>query len=137
MMGIAGTMEWDKTIVRKCPSCMQERDTCEQVLFCCHSGQVETLQHTVDLMEDWLTEADTDPDLLDCIAEYAYSRGGRSMTEICYGLGEEYQKMARDQDVIGWRRFMEGMICKRMQKSRGRITYVKDRAYHRSGGRRG
>jgi hypothetical protein len=24
VMGIAGTMEWDKAIVRKCPSCMQE-----------------------------------------------------------------------------------------------------------------
>jgi hypothetical protein len=115
-MGIAGTMEWDKVIVRKCPSYMQERDTCEHVLFCCHSGQVETLQHTMDLMEDWLTEAETDLDLLDCIAEYAYSRGGRSMKETCYGLGEEYQEMARDQDVIGWRQFMEGMICKRMQE---------------------
>jgi hypothetical protein len=38
------------------------------------------------------------------------------MMEICYGLGVEYQKMARDQDVIGWRWFMEGMICKRMQE---------------------
>jgi hypothetical protein len=38
------------------------------------------------------------------------------MTEICYGLGEEYQEMARDQDAIGWRRFMEGMICKGMQE---------------------
>jgi hypothetical protein len=67
-------------------------------------------------MEDWLTKAETNPDLLDCIAEYAYSRGGRSMTEICYGLGEEYQEMARDQDIIGWRWFMEGMMCKRMQE---------------------
>jgi hypothetical protein len=72
VIGIAGTMEWDKTMVRKCPSCMQERDTCEHVLFCCHSGRVETLKHTVDLMEAWLTEVDTEPDLLDCIAEYAY-----------------------------------------------------------------
>jgi hypothetical protein len=116
VMGIAGTMEWDKTIVRKCPSCMQEHDTREHLLFCCHSGRVETLQHIVDLMDDWLTEADTNPDLLDCIAEYAYSQGGRLMMEICYGLGEEYQMMARDQDVIGWRPFMEGMICKRMQE---------------------
>jgi hypothetical protein len=77
---------------------------------------VETLKHTVDLMEAWLTKADTEPDLLDCIAEYAYSRGGRSMTEICYGLGNEYQKMERDQDAIGWRRFMEGMISKGMQE---------------------
>jgi hypothetical protein len=38
------------------------------------------------------------------------------MTEICYGLGDEYQKMARDQDAIGWSHFMEGMISKRMQE---------------------
>jgi hypothetical protein len=77
---------------------------------------VETLQQTVDLMENWLAEADIDPNLLDCIAEYAYSRGGRSMTEICYGFGEEYQEMARDQDAIGWKWFIGGMICKRMQE---------------------
>jgi hypothetical protein len=58
------------------------------------------------------------------------------MTEICYGLEEEYQEMARDQDIIGWRRFMEGMICKR-KKSRGCITYAKDSVYHQSIGRRG
>jgi hypothetical protein len=108
VMGIAGTMEWDKTIVRKCPSCMQEWDICEHVLFCCASGQVETLQHTVDLMEDWLNKADTDPDLLDCIAEYTYSRGRILVMEICYRLGEEYQQMAMDQDVIGWRRLWRG-----------------------------
>jgi hypothetical protein len=38
------------------------------------------------------------------------------MTEICYGLRDKYQKMARDQDATGWRRFMEGMISKRMQE---------------------
>jgi hypothetical protein len=35
VMGIAGTMEWDKTEQRHCPSCMRERDTCNHVL-CCH-----------------------------------------------------------------------------------------------------
>jgi hypothetical protein len=37
------------------------------------------------------------------------------MVDICQGLGEDFQKMARDQDAIGWRRFMEGMICKHMR----------------------
>ena len=32
------------------------------------------------------------------------------MTEICSGLGEIYLQMACDQDTIGWRQFMEGMI---------------------------
>ncbi len=114
-MGIAGTMEWDKSVVRKCPSCMQQRDTCAHVLFCEYAGRVETLHHTVDLLESWLEEAGTNPDLLDCIAEYAYGRGGRTIEEICSGLGEPFQKMAWDQEEIGWRQFMEGMICTKMR----------------------
>jgi hypothetical protein len=116
VMGIAGTMEWDKAERKKCPSCMQVRDTCAHVLFCDHARRVETLEHTIDLMEEWLCKGDTNPDLLDCIAEYAYGRGGRTMVEICHGLGDHFQKMVRDQDAIGWRRFMEGMICKYMHE---------------------
>ncbi len=52
---------------------MQEWDTCTHVLHCCHAGRVETLHHTIDMMEAWMKEVDTDPDLLDCIAEYAYA----------------------------------------------------------------
>jgi hypothetical protein len=113
-MGITGTMEWDKSVVRKCPSCMQLRDTCAHVLFCKHVGRVETLHHTIDLLESWLEEASTDPDLLDFIAEYAYGWGGCTMGEICHGLGGPFQQMARDQDAIGRRRFTEGMICTQM-----------------------
>jgi hypothetical protein len=115
VMGIAGTMEWDKSELRRCPSCLEERDTCAHVLFCEHAGRVETLRHTIDLMEGWMEEVGTDPILLDCIAEYACGRGGRTMGEICSGLEGTYQQMAADQDAIGWRRFMEGMICHRMR----------------------
>jgi hypothetical protein len=66
----------------------------------------------IDLMESWLEDADTDPDLLDCIAEYAHGRGGRSMSEIFTGLGEEYTIMARERDEIRWRSFLEGMISR-------------------------
>ena len=76
VMGIAGTMEWDKTVVRKCPSCTVAHNTCTHVLSCCHERRVETLKLTVELAKTWLTEADTGPDLLDCIMEYAQGRGG-------------------------------------------------------------
>ena len=33
------------------------------------------------------------------------------MTEICRGMDNRYLRMAEEQDDIGWRRFMEGMIC--------------------------
>ncbi len=94
IMRIAGTMEWDKTVIQKCPSCMQEQDTCAHVLHCCHEGRVETLHYTIDLMVVWMKEVDMDPDLLDCIAEYAYAQGGRAMMEICNGLGETCLQMA-------------------------------------------
>jgi hypothetical protein len=89
-MGIAGTKEWDRSEVKKCPSCTTAWDTCAHVLFCTHQGRVHTLWHTLDLLEDWLEESDTDPNLLDCIAEYAHCHSGCTMTEICHGLGEEY-----------------------------------------------
>jgi hypothetical protein len=59
VMGIAGTMEWDKSVVCKCPSCMQLRNTCAHVLSCNHAGRVETLHHTIDLLESLLEEAGT------------------------------------------------------------------------------
>ncbi len=31
------------------------------------------------------------------------------MEEICKGLGPQFTQMAKEQDAIGWRRFMEGM----------------------------
>jgi hypothetical protein len=130
-------MEWDKAERKKCPSCMQVHDTCVHVLFCDHAGRVKTLKHTIDLMEELLCKGDTDPDLLDCIAEYAYGRGGRTMVEICHGLGDHFQKMARDQDAIGWRRFMEGMICKCMREIRVSTTSGKGHFYHPSNGHRG
>jgi hypothetical protein len=52
---------------------------------------------------------------MDCIAEYAYGQGGRTMVDICQGLGEDFQKMAWEQDAIGWLQFMEGMISRRMR----------------------
>lgn len=116
VMGIAGTMEWDKSEVRMCPSCSQVQDTCAHVLYCDNAGRVETFRHTINLMEGWMEESDTDPTLLDCIAEFALGRGECTMVEICRGLDEIYQQMAVDQDAIGWRRFMEGMVCSKMRK---------------------
>ncbi len=72
VMGVAGTMEWDKTVVRNYPSCTVARDICVHVLFCCHEERVATFRLTLDLMEEWLEEVETDPNLLDCIAENAH-----------------------------------------------------------------
>jgi hypothetical protein len=41
-------------------------------------------------------DVDTDPDLLDCIMEYAHGRGGKTMESICVGLGLQFLLMARE-----------------------------------------
>ena len=116
VMGIAGTIEWEKTEQRHCSSCIWERDTCDHVLCCHHEGQVEILHHTLSLMKKWMQEAGTDPDLQDCIVEYAHGRGALTMQEIFWGQGELFMQMAWEQDEIGWRRFMERMIGRRIRE---------------------
>jgi hypothetical protein len=114
VIGIApanANISWDKTINPLCPSCAQVPKTCLHILFCNLAGRVDALMKSIDLMKHWLAEVNTDPVLLDCIVEYAQGRGGITMTKICYNKAHHYQLMAADQDRIGWRRFMEGMVC--------------------------
>jgi hypothetical protein len=66
---------------------------------------------SIEILELWLIEVDTDPDLLSCIVEFANGQGGITMTEICWDKAQHYRLMATDQDDIGWWRFMEGMVC--------------------------
>jgi hypothetical protein len=101
VMGVAGTKEWDKSAIHKCPCCLQARDTCKHVLHCSHHGRVKPLHHTLDLVDDWLEEAETEPELHDILMEYARGRGGISMEGVCRGRGEEFTQLARKQDEIG------------------------------------
>ena len=73
---------------------------------------MDALMKTIDLLGEWLQKVGTDYGLTQCLVEYAKGRGGKTMTEVCYGMHDRYQKFARSQDIIGWRRFMEGMISK-------------------------
>jgi len=129
---IAGTnylrSKWDKSVKRWCPSCRRARETAEHVIGCSEYGRVETLHRTVDFVEKWLTETGTNPTLQTCIVRYAHGRGYLSMTEICRELSYQFKAMAIEQDVIGWRRFMEGMISKKLVSFKTNTTHTLVRA---------
>ncbi len=113
-MGISpanGNIPWDKTIDPLCPSCSQVKETSSHILFCNHAGRVDALMKSIDILEHWLTEVDTDLGLLNCIVEFTKGRGGITMTTTCQDKAQRYPLMAPDQDDIGWQRFMEGMVC--------------------------
>ena len=80
---------------------------------------------SIDLLQSWLAEVDTDPDLLDCIVKHTKGRGGVTMSEICLGMDSRHCLMAQDQDVIGWRWFMEGMICQQLREIQAMYTVIK------------
>jgi hypothetical protein len=73
---------------------------------------VDVLEKSIDLLDDWLIDQGTEEELRFCLIDYARGRGGITMSDICHGKSNRYKKMARSQDMIGWRRFMEGMISK-------------------------
>jgi hypothetical protein len=79
---------------------------------------------SVDLLEQWLEELDMDPDLLECIVEYARGRGQLAMSDICRGMDCRYTKMADEQDAIGWRRFMEGVVCRSIRRIQEMYTTI-------------
>ena len=106
-----GNRQWEKDLCPLCLSCGQDQETCAHILSCNHMGRVKTLMHSIDLLEHWLVEVDTDPDLRNCVVAYARGKGGITMTKICSGMDHRYRKVAEEQDAISWRRFMDGMIC--------------------------
>ena len=81
--------------------------------------------HSIDLLEQWLVEVDTDPHLRECLVEYARGRGGRTMSEICRGMDDRFRRVAEEQDAVGWRRFMEGMIVRGLRQLQELYTTVK------------
>ena len=109
-----------------CPSCGVEKETCSHILVCKDAGRVETFFKSIDLLDHWLDEEDTDPELRMCITEYALGRGNTTMHDICIenDLDDTFLAMAREQDLIGWRRFMEGMICSGMRRIQANFAEV-------------
>jgi hypothetical protein len=61
-----------------------------------------------------LVEAGTDPGVRRCVVQYAHRRGYKSMEEICQSMRQQYKAMTVEQAVIGWRRFMEGILSKKL-----------------------
>jgi hypothetical protein len=92
---------WDNSVDPLCPSYAQVPETCLHILYCNHAGRVDALLKSIDLLDTWLKEVDTDYNLHNCIIEYAKGRGSVWMSDICHGRVQRYESMAREQDEIG------------------------------------
>jgi hypothetical protein len=59
----------------KCPCCTINVETAEHVLLCPEVGRAEAYRLCTRVLERWLDESDTNPDLSDSIVEYMQGRG--------------------------------------------------------------
>jgi hypothetical protein len=94
----------------KCPCCTIHVENAEHILLCPEVGRVEAFQLCTTALEWWLDKADTNPDLTDSIVEYIWQRGTITMEEAIRNAPPRFRDMAVSQDMIGQRRFLEGMI---------------------------
>ena len=109
----ATVAKWELNTDPRCPSCLLCDETPDHILECNEVGRVDVLRQTINMTRKWLEDMDTDPRLSECLCAFAHGRGGTSMTEICEKADyAELRQFARSQDIIGWRRFMEGMISR-------------------------
>jgi hypothetical protein len=127
VIGVAGTNEMQARYTpnhnKRCPSCGVSVETCGHVLFCEEAGRVDLLHKSVDLVDKWLKEQGTDQQLRQMLMEYAHGRGGKTMSEIIGWKGGRWRRLADSMDLIGWRRFMEGMVSKEVVQIQRKVDH--------------
>lgn len=110
----------------RCPSCLEEVETCAHVLMCDEEDRVKCFQMSADNLQSWLQSVGTSDILEEYIMEFVRSRNNKSFLECVTGSRDpRVIRLARSQDKIGWRRFMEGMISKefcRIQETHRRLS---------------
>jgi hypothetical protein len=94
----------------KCPCCTIHVETAEHIMVCPEVGRVETFMQSSQALEQWMEDADTDPDLVECIMKYVQGRGTVTMASAVQNAPARFQALGCLQDKIGWRQFLEGMV---------------------------
>ncbi len=77
-------------------------ETAKHVILCPEEGRVEVFMWLSELLERWLYDVNTDPELAECIVEYVQGQGQELMEEIVWGAPERFNAMGQSQDKIGW-----------------------------------
>ena len=89
-----------------CPICDQYVEMCAYMISFNELGQVDSLYHSINLLDKGLKEVGTHTHLRKYMLQCAKGRGECSMTDVLHGTGSRYSRLAASRDLIGWRRFM-------------------------------
>jgi hypothetical protein len=94
----------------RCPSCWKPRERADHLCKCPSEARTQLLESAVDGLCRWMESDDrTDPELCYWLPRYIRGRGALSFTELGT-FSNRMEAAAQSQDLIGWRRFMEGRV---------------------------
>jgi hypothetical protein len=79
----------------KCPCCTIHVETAEHVILRPEVGRVEATMQSSQALEQWLEEANTDPDLIDCIVDYVQGWGTITMALAMQNAPPQFQALGR------------------------------------------
>jgi hypothetical protein len=106
----------DPSICPLCPSCCTINESSGHILYCGEEGRVKALtKFSTDILS-WLHMVGTHRNLTFLLIKFIRGRGYLTMQDICnqHNLPQEYTTFAISQDKIGWRRFLEGMVSRKL-----------------------
>ena len=99
-----------------CPSCNCCVETCAHVGRCPEEGRTLAFMQSTQMMEQWLERNKTHPDIQTLLLRYLRGRGAISCHECAteLDLPHSIQEFAASQDIIGWDRFIMGMVSSKL-----------------------
>ena len=95
----------------RCPSCWRRKERAEHLCKCPSAARSSLLEESVIDLEHWMEKNNnTDSELQYWIPKYIRGRGLLKFSELGR-MSSDVEAVAQDQDIIGWRNFMEGRVC--------------------------
>ena len=113
-----------------CPNCgCTERST--HLCVCMSDGRSRLFKEMCESLEVWLHQGGkTEPELAYWIPKYVEGRGSLRFQDLGT-MSPEMSSLAREQDVIGWKNFMEGRISRKFYNIQ--LAHLKDVSGHLNG----
>ena len=95
----------------RCPSCWRRKERAEHLCVCPNKARASLLEESVRDLEQWMERNDnTNAELAYWIPKYIRARGRIKFCELGT-MSTPMEKVACEQDIIGWKNFLEGRVC--------------------------
>ena len=91
-----------------CPCLQEDTETKIHVLKCKHPYMIDAFEKETKSLKTTLKKIDTEPPLLKALTKYVRGKGQTSIESYINIIA--LQSELRNQDIIGWRKFMEGKV---------------------------